>query len=54
MKKDFDCVEMKHKAAVKIHKKLSVLSIVEEEKFWEDRSEKMKAEKYRHKTEDGG
>jgi hypothetical protein len=35
IKKEFDCVEMKHKAAKDITEKISVLSPADELAFWE-------------------
>ena len=38
MNKEFDCVEMKHKAADKIRAKIANFSIKEELAFWENQT----------------
>lgn len=40
-KKDFDCVEMKHHAAAKIHKQISGLNKAEKLEYWQKWYEKM-------------
>jgi len=42
MNKDFDCVEMKHKAAEKIQKKIVGLSTEDELKFWKEQTESLR------------
>ena len=42
MNKQFDCVEMKHKAAQKIQTKLAGLSPKEELAFWNDQTDSLK------------
>lgn len=36
MNKSFDCVEMKHKGAEKVHKKIAKLSVKQELRFWQE------------------
>ena len=41
MIKTFDCVEMKHKAGVKISKKLSKMTSSQQLAYWQDRHQKL-------------
>ncbi|MFH1194859.1 MAG: hypothetical protein V1720_04045 [bacterium] len=43
MKKKFDCVEMKHKAARIIQTKISKMSLEEELEYWKEQTKKMTA-----------
>ena len=45
MKKNFDCVEMKHKAARAIYKEIAHLSKEEELKFWRKKFLELKKHK---------
>lgn len=36
MNKSFDCVEMKHKGAERIRRKIAKLSMKEELRYWQD------------------
>jgi len=45
MNKSFDCVKMKHKGADKVHNKITKLSIDEELKFWQEKTDKLKKRK---------
>lgn len=38
MKKDFDCVEMKHKGAEKVQARLAGMTIEEQLKYWDERT----------------
>lgn len=38
MKKEFDCVEMKHKGAEKVQARLAGMTQEEQLKFWEERT----------------
>jgi hypothetical protein len=49
-KKDFDCVEMKHHAAAKIHKQISGLNKTEKLEYWQKWYEKMPGTAVRTKT----
>ena len=42
MSKDFDCVEMKNKAAEKIKKKIAGLTPKEELTFWKNQTESLR------------
>lgn len=42
MNKDFDCVEMKHKAAEKIQEKIAGFSTEDELKFWKKQTESLR------------
>jgi hypothetical protein len=44
MNKEFDCVEMKRKGAERLQKKLAGLTLQEELKFWQERTEELKKE----------
>lgn len=50
MNKKFDCVEMKHSAAVALNKKLSKMTREEELEYWNKLSKKMKEEQKKLKT----
>jgi len=50
MNKEFDCVEMKHKAAIIINKKISKMSRKEELEYWQDISKEMKEEQKKLKS----
>jgi len=45
MTKDFDCVDMKHRASQKMQRKLISLTKKEEVKFWRSRSERLRSRK---------
>jgi hypothetical protein len=45
MKTKFDCVEMKHQGAEKVREKILRLTIVEELKFWQERSIALRKQK---------
>jgi hypothetical protein len=55
MNKTFDCVEMKHKGADKIRKKIAKLSTKEELQFWKEMTASLKKRKMqisaKHKVE---
>lgn len=40
-KKDFDCVEMKHRAAAKIHRQISGMTMAEKIEYWRKWYDKM-------------
>lgn len=42
MNKEFDCVEMKHRAAEKIREKIAGFSTEEELKFWKKQTESLR------------
>ena len=42
MSKEFDCVEMKHKAAEKVKAKIAGLSTKEELAFWKNQTESLR------------
>ena len=45
MNKTFDCVEMKHRGAEKIRKKITKLSADEELRFWQEMTASLKKRK---------
>lgn len=50
--KTFDCVEMKRRAAARLHEQLAGLTIEQKIEFWRQRSETLAAEqaRLRHRT----
>ena len=50
MKKTFDCVEMKHRAAEKVQEKLAAMSLNEQVEYWERRGKEIREKKARIKT----
>ena len=50
MKKTFDCVEMKHRAAEKVQARLAGMSLDEQVEYWERRGKDLKQAKARTKA----
>lgn len=47
MKKTFDCVEMKHRAAEQVQAKLAAMSLDEQVEYWERRGKEIRRKKAR-------
>lgn len=50
MKKTFDCVEMKHRAAEKVQARLAAMSLDEQVQYWERRGKEIRQKKARIST----